>query len=319
MSADVRKLIIVGSGPAGYTAGLYAARADLRPLVVEGAAYGGALMTTTDVENYPGFPDGVLGPELMDAMRKQTEKFGAELVSDDATALDLTGPVKTVIVGGDEYRAETVILAMGSRYRYLGLDNEARLLGHGVSACATCDGFFFRDQPIAVVGGGDSAMEEATFLTKFASNVTIVHRRDALRASTIMADRAKANDKIAFRWNTVVDDVLGQDKVSALALRDVDTGETSTLDVGGLFVAIGHDPQSELVRGQVDLDENGYVLADAPSSHTNLDGVFACGDLVDHRYRQAVTAAGTGCVAALDAEHWLAAYGEAAKRAEAAH
>jgi thioredoxin reductase (NADPH) len=317
--SDIRKLVIVGSGPAGYTAGLYAARADLRPVVVEGAAYGGALMTTTDVENYPGFPDGVLGPELMDSMRKQTEKFGAELISDDATAVNLTGPVKTVTVGGSEYRAETVILAMGSKYRYLGLDNEQRLLGHGVSACATCDGFFFRDTPIAVVGGGDSAMEEATFLTKFASSVTIIHRRDALRASTIMADRAKANDKIAFRWNTVVDDVLGDEKVAGLALRDTKTGETSTLDVGGLFVAIGHDPQSELVRGQVELDDAGYVQVDAPSSRTNLDGVFACGDLVDFRYRQAVTAAGTGCVAALDAEHYLAAQGEASQRAASQH
>jgi thioredoxin reductase (NADPH) len=316
---DVRKLIIVGSGPAGYTAALYAARADLRPLLIEGAEYGGALMTTTGVENYPGFPDGILGPELMDAMRKQAERFGAELVSDEATGFELAGQVKTVSVGDIRYSGESVILAMGSKYRYLGLDNEQRLLGHGVSACATCDGFFFRDTPIAVVGGGDSAMEEATFLTKFASSVTIVHRRDALRASTIMADRAKANDKIDFRWNTVVDDVLGEDKVSGLTVRDVETQATSTLDVGGLFVAIGHDPRSELVRDQVAVDDSGYVLVDAPSSYTDLDGVFACGDLVDHRYRQAVTAAGTGCVAALDAEHWLAARGEAARRAVARH
>lgn len=305
---EVRSVAVVGSGPSGYTAAVYAARANLRPLVVEGTQFGGALMQTTDVENFPGFPDGVMGPDLMDLLRKQAEKFGAELVTDDATALDLTGPVKTVAVGETEYRAHAVILAMGSKYRYLDLPNEQRLLGHGVSACATCDGFFFRGQDVAVVGGGDSALEEATFLTRFAESVTIVHRREELRASKIMQDRAFANPKIAFRWNSVVTDVLGDQKVSGVALQDVASGEQSTLEVGGLFVAIGHDPRSDLVRGQVDLDDSGYVLVDHPSTRTNLDGVFACGDLVDHTYRQAITAAGTGCAAALDAERWLAAH-----------
>jgi thioredoxin reductase (NADPH) len=304
----VRDLIIIGSGPAGYTAALYAARADLHPLVFEGAiGAGGALMTTTEVENFPGFPGGIMGPDLMENLRKQAARFGAELVTDDVTAVDLTGPVKVVQVDNETYYARAVILATGSKYRYLGLDNEARLLGHGVSACATCDGFFFRDQDIAVVGGGDSALEEATFLSKFARSVTVVHRRDALRASKIMQDRAKANDKVGFRWNSEVVDVIGDDKVAGLTVRDTVTGADDHLPVTGLFVAIGHDPRSELFRGQVDLDDAGYVKVQQPSTRTNLDGVFACGDLVDHTYRQAITAAGTGCAAALDAERWLAA------------
>ena len=307
-STELRDVIIIGSGPAGYTAALYTARADLHPLVFEGAiGAGGALMTTTEVENFPGFPEGVMGPDLMDNMRKQAARFGAELITDDVTDVDLTGPVKTVKVGDTVYQARAVILATGSKYRFLGLENEERLLGHGVSACATCDGFFFRDQDIVVVGGGDSAIEEAHFLTKFASNVTIVHRRDALRASKIMQDRAFANDKISFRWNAEVVDVLGDDKVVGVRLRDTQTGETSDLPVTGLFLAIGHDPRSELFRGQVDLDDAGYVKVESPSTRTNLDGVFACGDLVDHTYRQAITAAGSGCAAALDAERWLAA------------
>jgi thioredoxin reductase (NADPH) len=306
----IRDVIIVGSGPAGYTAAVYSARANLAPLVIEGVQYGGALMNTTEVENFPGFVDGVQGPDLMDHMRKQAERFGAELVSDDATALDLTGDIKRVVVGGETYRARTVILAMGSAYKMLGLPSEERLMGHGVSACATCDGFFFRGQEIGVVGGGDSAMEEATFLTRFADKVHVLHRRDTFRASKIMQNRLFANDKINVHWNTVVEDVLGADKVSGVALRDTVSGEGSTLDVTGLFVAIGHNPRSELVRGQVTLDDEGYVVVDAPSTRTNLAGVFACGDLVDHVYRQAVTAAGTGCAAALDAERYLADRGE---------
>ncbi|HVA60830.1 MAG TPA: thioredoxin-disulfide reductase [Mycobacteriales bacterium] len=302
-----RDVIIVGSGPAGYTAAIYTARAGLNPLVVEGSQFGGALMTTTEVENFPGFPDAVMGPDLMDGMRKQAERFGATFLSDDATAVELTEPVKVVRVGEQSFTARTVILATGSRYRYLDLPNEARLLGHGVSACATCDGFFFRDQPIAVIGGGDSAMEEATFLTRFASSVTVVHRRDTLRASKIMADRARANAKIDFRWDTEVTDVLGEERLTGLALRNVRTGEASQLAVGGMFVAIGHDPANELFRDQVSCDLAGYVRVDHPSTLTNLAGVFACGDLVDHIYRQAVTAAGTGCAAALDAERYLAA------------
>ena len=304
----VRDVIIIGSGPAGYTAALYTARADLRPLVIEGAiGAGGALMTTTEVENFPGFPDGIMGPDLMDNMRKQAARFGAELLTDEAIEVDLTGAIKIVRVGDVIYRSRAVILATGSKYRFLGLENEARLLGHGVSACATCDGFFFRDQDIAVIGGGDSALEEATFLTKFARSVTVVHRRDALRASKIMQDRALANDKISFRWNAEVADVVGDDKVAGVVLRDTVTGEPAKLPVTGLFLAIGHDPRSELFRGQVDLDEAGYVKVDQPSTRTNLDGVFACGDLVDHTYRQAITAAGSGCAAALDTERWLAA------------
>jgi thioredoxin reductase (NADPH) len=311
MDSEIRDVIIVGSGPAGYTAAVYTARASLKPLVVEGVQYGGALMNTTEVENFPGFVDGIQGPDLMDHLRKQAERFGAELISDDATELDLRGEIKTVVVGGETYRARAVILAMGSAYRYLDLPNEGRLLGHGVSACATCDGFFFRDQRIAVIGGGDSAMEEATFLTRFAQEVYLIHRRDAFRASKIMVERALANDKIRVLYNTVVEDVLGEDKVTGLALRNTVSGEGSTLDVTGMFVAIGHDPRSELVRGQVELDPAGYVLVDAPSTRTNLAGVFACGDLVDHTYRQAITAAGTGCAAALDAERWLEALGAA--------
>src|SRR4051812_1483293 len=306
MSDEIRDVIIVGSGPAGYTAAVYTARANLHPLVVEGLRYGGALMNTTEVENYPGFTDGIQGPELMDVMRKQAERFGAELISDDATELHLGDDIKRVVVGGETYLARTVILAMGSAYRMLGLPNEDRLMGHGVSACATCDGFFFRGQEIAVVGGGDSAMEEATFLTRFADKVHLLHRRVSFRASKIMQERALTSDKIQVHWNTVVEDILGEDKVSGLAVRNVLSGEGSTLPVTGMFVAIGHDPRSELVRGQVTLDEEGYVVVDAPGTRTNLPGVFASGDLVDHIYRQAITAAGTGCAAALDAERYLA-------------
>ena len=306
MTEEIRDVIIVGSGPAGYTAAIYTARANLNPLVIEGSQYGGALMNTTEVENFPGFVDGIQGPELMDHMRKQAERFGAQLISDDATAIRLSQPIKEVDVGSTTYRGRTVILAMGSAYRMLGLPNEDRLMGHGVSACATCDGFFFRGQEIAVVGGGDSAMEEATFLTRFADRVHLLHRRDSFRASKIMQDRALSNEKITVHWNTVVEDVLGEDKVSGLAVRNTVSGDGSVLPVTGMFVAIGHDPRSELVRGQVDLDPEGYVVVDAPSTRTNLDGVFACGDLVDHVYRQAITAAGTGCQAALDAERWLA-------------
>jgi len=308
--SGVRDVIIVGSGPAGYTAAVYTARANLRPLVIEGIRYGGALMNTTEVENFPGFADGIQGPELMDHMRKQAERFGAELVSDDATELHLDGDVKRVVVAEDTYYARTVILAMGSAYRMLNLPNEDRLMGHGVSACATCDGFFFRGQEIAVVGGGDSAMEEATFLTRFADRVHLLHRRDSFRASKIMVERALANDKIQVHWNTVVEDVLGEDKVSGLSVRNTVSGEGSELAVTGLFVAIGHEPRSELVRGKVTLDEAGYVVVQAPSTRTNITGVFACGDLVDHIYRQAITAAGTGCAAALDAERYLADLGE---------
>ncbi|HVB27821.1 MAG TPA: thioredoxin-disulfide reductase [Mycobacteriales bacterium] len=311
MSEESYDVVIVGSGPAGYTAALYAARAQLRPLVIEGSQYGGALMTTTEVENFPGHSDGIMGPELMDALRKQAERFGANLLTADATALDLSEDRKLVHISERVVTARTVILAMGSGYRYLGLDNEARLLGHGVSACATCDGFFFRDQDIAVVGGGDSAMEEATFLTRFARTVTVVHRRDELRASKIMQDRARANPAIRFQLNQQVVDVLGGGSVTGAVLRDTVTGATSTLPVTGLFVAIGHEPRSELVLGQISLDAGGYVLVDHPSTRTNVPGVFACGDLVDHTYRQAITAAGTGCAAALDAERYLVAHADA--------
>ena len=305
--SDVREVIIIGSGPAGYTAALYAARARLNPLLFEGSVTsGGALMNTTDVENYPGFPDGVLGPDLMDAIRKQAERFGAELVTDDVTEVDLAANPKVIRVGGDTYLAKTVIIATGSGYRELGVPGEKRLSGHGVSWCATCDGFFFRDQDIAVVGGGDSAMEEATFLTRFARSVTVVHRRDSLRASKIMQDRATSNPKITFAWNSEVTEILGDDRVSGLRLRDTVTGEERTLPVTGFFLAIGHDPRSELFTGQLPLDPEGYLLVDHPSTRTAIDGVFAAGDVVDHTYRQAVTAAGTGCAAALDAERWLA-------------
>ncbi|MGH8828092.1 MAG: thioredoxin-disulfide reductase [Jiangellaceae bacterium] len=304
----VRNVIIIGSGPAGYTAAVYAARARLEPLVLEGeVTWGGALMNTTDVENYPGFRDGIMGPALMDEMRAQAVRFGAEIVTRDAVYVDLDGDIKVVKDGeGNEYRARAVILAMGSGYREIGLVNEKRLSGHGVSWCATCDGFFFREQDIAVVGGGDSAIEEATFLTRFARKVYVIHRRDELRASKVMQERAFANDKIEFLWNTEVVDILGDEQVNGLTLRDTVTGVERTLDVTGLFVAIGHDPRSELVKGQVELDQAGYVVVEPPSTRANLTGVFAAGDLVDHTYRQAVTAAGTGCAAALDAERYLA-------------
>lgn len=305
---DVRNLIIIGSGPAGYTAAVYAARAQLNPLVFEGSVTaGGALMNTTDVENYPGFADGIMGPQLMEEMRKQAERFGAELVTDDVTSVDLNGDIKTVTDGsGNTHSAHTVVLAMGSGYRELGLENEKRLSGHGVSWCATCDGFFFRQQEIAVVGGGDTAAEEATFLTRFADKVYLIHRRDELRASKVMAERVLTNEKIEPVWNSQVVDVLGDDKVNGIVIEDTITGDTRELPVTGLFIAIGHDPRSELIAGQIDLDDEGYVLVDAPSTRTNLPGVFACGDLVDHTYRQAITAAGTGCSAALDAERFLA-------------
>jgi thioredoxin reductase (NADPH) len=304
---DVRNVIIIGSGPAGYTAAIYAARANLNPLVIEGVQSGGALMTTTEVENFPGFPDAVMGPDLMDNMRKQAEHFGAELLTDDVTEVDLTGDIKVVRVSGTEYRAKAVVLATGSAWRPLNVPGEQALLGHGVSSCATCDGFFFRNQHIAVVGGGDSAMEEATFLTRFAETVTIIHRRDEFRASKIMAERALSNPKIKVDWNSVVTEILDDDgRVGGLKVKDVNTGAERTLDVTGVFVAIGHDPRSELFAGQVDMDESGYILVDQPSTRTNLAGVFAAGDLVDHTYRQAVTAAGTGCSAALDAERYIA-------------
>ena len=305
---DFRNLIIVGSGPAGYTAAVYAARAQLNPLVFEGSVTaGGALMNTTDVENYPGFADGIMGPQLMEEMRKQAQRFGAELVTDDVTSVDLNGDIKTVTDGsGNTHSAHAVVLAMGSGYRELGLENEKRLSGHGVSWCATCDGFFFRQQEIAVVGGGDTAAEEATFLTRFADKVYLIHRRDELRASKVMAERVLTNEKIEPVWNSQVVDVLGDDKVNGIVIEDTITGDTRELPITGVFIAIGHDPRSELIAGQIDLDDEGYVLVDAPSTCTNLPGVFACGDLVDHTYRQAITAAGTGCSAALDAERFLA-------------
>ena len=306
---EVREVIIIGSGPAGYTAAVYAARAGLRPLLFEGSVTaGGALMNTTDVENFPGFRDGIMGPDLMEAMRAQAERFGTEFVTDDVVSVALVGPVKSVTDGdGTTYAARAVILAMGSAYRELGLPDEKRLSGHGVSWCATCDGFFFRDQDIAVVGGGDSAVEEATFLTKFARSVTIIHRRDELRASKIMAARAHANDKIRFAWNSQVTAIHGEAKLSGVTLTDTVTGQERELAVTGLFVAIGHDPRNELVNGVVSLDAGGYVLVDGRSTRTNVAGVFACGDLVDHIYCQAITAAGSGCAAALDAEHYLTA------------
>ena len=308
--SDVRDVIIIGSGPSGYTAAIYTARAQLHPLVLEGSVTaGGALMNTTEVENFPGFKDGIMGPALMEEMRAQAVRFGAEILTDDAVEVQLEGEFKLVRDGsGREHHARTVILAMGSGYRELNLPNEKRLSGHGVSWCATCDGFFFRDQDIAVVGGGDSALEEATFLTRFAKSVTLIHRRDSLRASKIMQERAFNNDKIHFAWNSEVVDVLGDAKVSGVVLKDTMTGITRELPVTGLFIAIGHDPRSELVKGKVSLDDEGYVLVDAPSTRTSVAGVFAAGDLVDHTYRQAITAAGTGCAAALDAERFLAAH-----------
>jgi thioredoxin reductase (NADPH) len=303
----IQDLVVVGSGPAGYTAAIYAARAQLLPLVYEGSVTaGGALMNTTEVENFPGFTDGVMGPDLMDSMRKQALRFGATLVTDDVVEMELSGPVKTLKDGsGNIVKARSVILAMGSAFREIGIPNEKRLSGKGVSWCATCDGFFFRDQVIAVVGGGDSAIEEATFLTRFATKVVLIHRRDSLRASKIMAERAFANPKIEFLWNHEVTDVLGENKVEALALKSTISGAESTREFSGLFVAIGHDPRSELVISQVNVDSEGYVEVAEQSTRTNLEGVFACGDLVDHVYRQAITAAGSGCQAALDAERFL--------------
>ncbi|MCU1624943.1 MAG: thioredoxin reductase [Frankiales bacterium] len=309
--STVHKAIVIGSGPAGYTAAIYLARAGLAPVCFEGAVTaGGALMNTTDVENFPGFPEGVMGPELMDKLRSQAERFGTEFVTDDVTSVDLTVSPKVVMVGDTEYLADTVVLAMGSAYRELGVAGEKELSGHGVSWCATCDGFFFREQDIVVVGGGDSALEEATFLTRFARTVTVVHRRDSLRASKIMQDRAFGMEKIRFVWDSEVVTANGEGKLSSVTLRNLTTGETSDLDATGLFIAIGHDPRSDLVKGQVELDDEGYVLVQGRTTNTNLDGVFAAGDLVDHTYQQAITAAGSGCAAALDAEKYLAARGE---------
>ena len=317
---EIRNVIIIGSGPAGYTAALYAARGELRPLVFEGSVTaGGALMQTTDVENYPGFPDGIVGPELMDLFRKQAERFGAELVPDDVVSVDLTATPKVVRTETATYLAHAVVIATGSKHRALDVPGEQLMSGHGVSYCATCDGFFFRGKDIAVVGGGDSAMEEATFLTRFANSVTIVHRRDTLRASKIMQDRAFANPKIRFLWNSEVAEVLGTDgKVNALRIRDTVDGTTSELQVCGLFVAVGHDPRSELFKGQLETDQDGYLVVSHPSTRTAIDGVFACGDVVDRQYRQAITAAGTGCAAALDAEHWLASRSQAPSVAQPA-
>ncbi|MFH8802857.1 thioredoxin-disulfide reductase [Streptomyces sp. NPDC017936] len=307
--SDVRNVIIIGSGPAGYTAALYTARASLKPLVFEGAVTaGGALMNTTEVENFPGFQDGIMGPELMDNMRAQAERFGAELVPDDIVSVDLSGEIKTVTdTAGTVHQAKAVIVTTGSQHRKLGLPNEDALSGRGVSWCATCDGFFFKDQDIAVIGGGDTAMEEATFLSRFAKSVTIVHRRDTLRASKAMQERAFADPKITFVWDSEVAEIQGDQKLAGLKLRNLKTGELSDLPVTGLFIAIGHDPRTELFKGQLDLDEEGYLKVAAPSTRTNVTGVFAAGDVVDHTYRQAITAAGTGCSAALDAERFLAA------------
>ena len=307
MSTDIADVVIVGSGPAGYTAAIYTARAQLSPVLYEGSVTaGGALMNTTEVENFPGFKEGIMGPDLMDQMRNQALRFGTKIITDDIVSMDLKAEIKTLTDGsGTTVRAKSVILAMGSAYKEIGLPNEKRLSGRGVSWCATCDGFFFRDQSIAVVGGGDSAMEEANFLTRFASKVTVIHRRDSLRASKIMAERALANPKIEFLWNSEVIDVLGSEKVSGLKIRNLKSNEESVKDFTGLFVAIGHLPRSELVTGQIELDDEGYVKVEGRSTKTNLKGVFACGDLVDHTYRQAITAAGSGCQAALDAERFL--------------
>ncbi|WP_256921981.1 thioredoxin-disulfide reductase [Leifsonia sp. NCR5] len=308
---SVENVVVIGSGPAGYTAAIYLARAGLDPIVLTSSVeIGGALMNTTEVENFPGFIDGIQGPDLMENLRQQAERFGARLVYDDATAVDLTGDVKTITTGsGAEYLTHVVVLAMGSAHRKLGIEGEDRLSGYGISWCATCDGAFFKNQDIAVAGGGDSALEEAMFLTRFANSVTLIHRRDELRASKIMQDRARENPKINLRWNTQIAEAHGDEKLRGLSLRDTVTGEPGTLDATGLFVAIGHDPRSALVAGQIDLDPDGYVKVKHPTTETNLPGVFACGDLVDRRYRQAITAAGTGCAAALDAEHFLAAHG----------
>ncbi|MEJ7796129.1 MAG: thioredoxin-disulfide reductase [Nocardioides sp.] len=311
-----RNVIVIGSGPAGYTAALYTARAALEPLVLEGSVTaGGALMNTTEVENFPGFRKGIQGPELMEQMRDQAERFGAELVADDVVEVDLTADLKIVKTATETYTARTVILATGSGYRKLGLPREEELSGRGVSWCATCDGFFFREQAIAVVGGGDSAIEEATFLTRFGSRVYLIHRRDELRASKIMQERAFADPKLEMVWHSEIAEINGEERLESVTLRDTVTGDTRPLEVTGLFIAIGHDPRSELLGGQVDLDDDGYVLVDHPSTATNLPGVFACGDLVDHHYRQAITAAGTGCSAALDAERYVAALDHAASTA----
>ena len=308
--SEIHQVVIVGSGPAGYTAAVYAARAQLSPVLYEGSVTaGGALMNTTEVENFPGFPAGIMGPELMDSMRAQAEKFGTKIITDDIVEMDLAGEVKVLKDGsGNSLKAKSVILATGSTYKEIGLENEKRLSGRGVSWCATCDGFFYRQKTVAVVGGGDSAMEEATFLTRFADKVVVIHRRDSLRASKIMVDRAQSNPKIEFLWNTEVIDVLGEQSMSALKLKNIVTGVESEKAFDGLFVAIGHVPRSELIVGQVELDGEGYVKVDGRSTRTNLKGVFACGDLVDHTYRQAITAAGTGCEAALDAERFLAGH-----------
>ena len=322
MSDDVRNVIIIGSGPAGLTAGIYTARANLAPLIIEGEPSstsdqpGGQLMLTTEVENFPGFPEGVMGPDLMGNFREQALRFGADIVTEKVSKVDLSQRPFQVWVGDPNaaeptYRAKAVIVSTGARSLMLGLEAEQRLLGHGVSTCATCDGFFFRDQDIVVVGGGDSALEEAMFLTRFARTVTLVHRRDELRASKIMQDRARANDKIVFRWNSVVEEVLGDTTVTGVVVRDVHTGATETLDVSGLFVAIGHRPNTDLFGGQLDMDEAGYLVTAPDRSLTNIEGVFACGDVQDHTYRQAITAAGSGCMAAIDAERWLEATGEA--------
>ncbi|MDX3690445.1 thioredoxin-disulfide reductase [Streptomyces europaeiscabiei] len=316
--SDVRNVIIIGSGPAGYTAALYTARASLKPLVFEGAVTaGGALMNTTEVENFPGFRDGIMGPDLMDNMRAQAERFGAELIPDDIVTVDLSGEIKTVTdTAGTVHRAKAVIVTTGSQHRKLGLPNEDALSGRGVSWCATCDGFFFKDQDIAVIGGGDTAMEEATFLSRFAKSVTIVHRRDTLRASKAMQERAFADPKISFVWDSEVAEIQGDQKLAGLKLRNLKTGETSELPATGLFIAIGHDPRTELFKGQLDLDDEGYLKVVSPSTRTNLTGVFGAGDVVDHTYRQAITAAGTGCSAALDAERYLAALADGDQAAE---
>jgi thioredoxin reductase (NADPH) len=312
--SNARNVIIIGSGPAGLTAAIYAARANLAPLVIEGEPSsssdqpGGQLMLTTDVENFPGFPDGVMGPELMMKFREQAIRFGAEIVTEKVTSVDFSERPFRVWVRETEYQAESVIVSTGARSLMLGLEAELRLIGHGLSTCATCDGFFFKGQHIAVVGGGDSALEEATFLTKFADKVSVIHRRDSLRASKIMQDRAFANPKIEFVWNTTVDDLIGDDKLAGAVMRDVVSGETSTLPVTGLFVAIGHSPNTDLFKGVLDMDDNGYLITKPGSSYTNVEGVFACGDVQDHTYRQAITAAGSGCMAAIDAERWLEAH-----------
>lgn len=302
----IHDVAIIGSGPAGYTAAIYAARAELKPIMFEGIEYGGSLMTTTDVENFPGFAQGIMGPELMEQMRNQAERFGTEMLMELVDRVDLSGEIKKIYVGDEEYQARAVILAMGAAPRYLNVPGEQELLGRGVSSCATCDGFFFRDHDIAVIGGGDSAMEEATFLTKFAKSVTIVHRREEFRSSAIMLERAKNNEKIKFATNKVVSRVLGENSVEGLELSDTVTGETSVLPVTAMFVAIGHDPRSVMVQPDVKTDESGYILVEDPSTRTNIPGVFAAGDIVDSHYQQAITAAGAGCRAAIDAEHYLA-------------